>query len=197
MNLTLLLLLALGADGWSDVDEDDGIKMVARDVKGTAHRELRATVTTKLSPEALCAAAFGDGSFDPKEPTLKARKLLAKAGDELVVYDQFATPVVSDRDVIIKVRRERRADGSCRVFTDAISRDDTPEAEGFVRIGWLKGDWLFAPKGNGETAVTYTIFTDPKTSLPRGMIEPSRRKIAFGWVKLVLERATRGVPARQ
>ncbi len=191
MNLTLLLLLALGADEWSEVDEDDGIKMVARDVKGTAHRELRATTTTKLSVEALCAAAFGDGSFDAKEPTLKARKLLEKGDEELVVYDQLATPVVSDRDVIIKVRRQKGADGTCRVFTDAIARDDTPEAKGFVRIAWLKGDWLFAPNGKGETAVTYTIFTDPKSSLPRMMIEPSRRKIAFGWVKLVLERAAK------
>jgi hypothetical protein len=191
MNLTLLLLLALGADEWSEVDEDDGIKLEARDVKNTSHRELRVTTTTKHSPEALCAAAFGDGSFDSKEPTLKARKLLAKGDNELVIYDQLATPVVSDRDVVLKVRREQGSDGSCRVFIDAISRDDIPAAKGFVRIDWLKGSWLFAPKGNGETAVTYTIFTDPKSSMPRMMIEPPRRKIAFGWVKLVLERAAK------
>jgi hypothetical protein len=189
MNLILVILLALGADAWSDIDSDGNIKMEARDVAGSIHRELRATTTTKLSPQALCAAAFGDGSFDPKEPTLKARKLLSRGENEIVIYDQLATPVVSDRDMIIKVRREEGDAGSCRVFTEAISRADTPETKGFVRIEALKGSWLFAPKGNGETAVTYTIWADPKSTLPRMMTEPSRRKIAFGWVKLVLERA--------
>ena len=41
--------------------------------------------------------------------TLKRREVLAESPTELLIYDQIHTPVVSDRDYVIKVTRTHDA----------------------------------------------------------------------------------------
>src|SRR5438128_302049 len=87
----LLLTLLFGADasGWEEVERTDGVVIAARDVKGSPHRELKATISAPLPVEALCDAAFGPAGFDASEPTLKTRRLIKDAPDERTHYDQM------------------------------------------------------------------------------------------------------------
>lgn len=58
-----------------------------------------------------------------------------------------------------------------------------------VRIEQLSCVWDFEPTPRGYTHITYVVWADPKTSLPAFLVEPSLRRIAAEWVKLVIERA--------
>jgi hypothetical protein len=198
MTLVALIRFVLQAEpAWVEVERDDGVVIEARDVEGSVHRELRATTTVKLPVEALCDAAFGPKGFDASEPSLKSRRVLREAADEQVHYDQMSAPIVADRDIVVRDRRERLPSGACRVSVDAVKDDAVPPREDHVRIEGMRSSWLFEPKANGETSVTHTVWTDPKVSMPVAFVEPSRRKNAVTWVKLVLERArAASAPAR-
>jgi hypothetical protein len=185
----------LAAGGWEEVGRADGVVVEAREVKGSPHRELKATTVVKLPVAALCDAAFGPAEFDPTEPALKSRKVLSQSTDELVHYDQMVTPVLTDRDCVVQERRERRADGSCRITADAVVDPGAPVRQDHVRIDAMRSSWLFEPKPSGETAITYLVWADPKVSLPTAFVEPSRRDNAVQWVKLVIQRASRRAAA--
>jgi hypothetical protein len=185
----VLLLLALAADGWEEVDRADGIVIEARERSGSRYHELRATTQIRLKVDALCQAAFGPDTFDAQEPSLKSRKLISASEGEHVHYDQMATPIVKDRDLVVRDRMQRDADGSCHVQVDAIAHPDVPVREDHVRIEGLHASWSFQPLPNGETSVTHVTWTDPKVSLPLAMVEAGRRRNLVEWVKLILQRA--------
>lgn len=190
MVLAPLLGLILLADGaWVEVERDDGIVVEARDVEGSPHRELRATTTVKLPVDALCDAAFGPAGFDATEPSLKSRRSLRESADERVHYDQMSAPIVADRDIVVRDRRERLPGGGCRVLVEAVKDDAVPPRDDHVRIEGMRSSWRFEPRANGQTALTHVVWTDPKVSMPVAFVEPSRRKNAVTWVKLVLARA--------
>ena len=192
--MLLALTLILAAE-WEQVGRADGIVLEAREVKDSAHRELRATTRTKLPVEALCDAAFGPAAFDREEPSLKSRKVISQSADELVHYDQMATPVLTDRDIVIRDRRERREDGSCRVTVDAVTDASVPPRDDHVRIDGMRSSWTFEPLPSGETKLTHVVWTDPKGSMPVAFVEPSRRENVVTWVKLVVARAARRAAA--
>lgn len=182
------LLLALAAEpAWKQVHTDDGIVVEARPVEGSPYAELRATTTVAVPAEALCAGAFGTGTRDPREPSLKSRKVLAESANERIAYDQIATPVISDRDYAVRTAREKTATG-CRVTVDVAPGHAPPKADGLVRIEKLRCVWDFTPQADGKTKLTYVAWTDPNTSLPAFLVEPSRQKMMVTWTQLVIAR---------
>jgi START domain len=184
----LLPLLALAAE-WEEVGRDGDIVLEARAVKDSPHREFRATTTVRLGVEALCTAAYGSGVFDAREPGLKTRRVITTGDTEQIHYDQMTTPVVTDRDIVIRNRRALAPDGTCRVWVDAVKDPNAPLHPDYVRIDTLHASWLFEPLPDGQTHVTHLTWTDPKISLPVGLVEPTRRANTITWVKLVLQRA--------
>ena len=183
----LMSLVVLAAPEWKLVTRSDGITIEARPVEGSPFAELRAT--TIVSSEALCAGAFGTSLVDPKEPSLKTRTVLSESQDERVTYDQIKAPIVSDRDYTVRTRRSMLETGSCRVTTDIASEVAPPPKPGYVRIDKLRCVWDFEPQPDGQTKLTYVVWTDPNTPLPAFMVEPSRQRITVVWVNLVIERA--------
>lgn len=191
---TLMLLLAAEPAAFEKVTVIDGVTIEQRPVSDSKFVELRFTTVSDKTPESLCAAAFGDGKFDPQEPDLKARKLISESADERLTYDQITPPLVSNRDYVVKVRRTREG-ASCRMTFEAASHPDYPPLDGWVRITKLRGSWLFEPKGDGKTAFTYVVFSDPGGAIPPFIAEGSRRTLGVKWVKMIDSRGTKAPPA--
>lgn len=118
MRLLPLVLFVAAAPEWKQVKESAGITVEARPVEGSPFAELRAKTTVALGADALCSAAFGTGRADPKEPSLKSRRVISETADERVAYDQISPPFVSDRDYAVRTRREKSGTGSCRVTVE-------------------------------------------------------------------------------
>lgn|GEM_PF-1928161 len=184
----LLSLLLLAAPEWKQVKAEDGIIVEARAVEGSPYAELRATATVAVPAEALCAGAFGTPKKDPKEPSLKTRRVISESEDERVTYDQIKTPVISDRDYAVRTVRTRLPNGTCRVSVNLALEAAPPVLEDHVRLKKLRCSWDFEPLPDGRTKLTYIVWTDPDTALPTFMVEPSRHGLMVTWVKLVTDR---------
>ena len=189
--LTLLTLAqASGFDSkipWEPVSTEDGLKLEQRAVEATGAREFRVTVATKVTVEALCATVFEWGTRGKDVPGLKLRKEISSVPDERVVYDQFESAVVSNRDYAITVRRTRGPDGVCRIRYWATNDKAPPVLDGTVRIVRLWGSWTFTPV-EGQTQLVYTQFSDPAGSIPAFLANGAQRDVAVLTVKNALEK---------
>jgi len=196
MRAVLASIMLLASPDWKEVLSSDGITVEARERADSRFPEMRATTTVSLSVEALCAGAFGTGLTDKREPSLQSRRVLSETEDERVTFDRITAPVVSDRDYAVRVRRTRGEGGKCRVTAELANELAPPPTPGVVRIEHLRLVWDFAPNPDGGTRLTYVVWTDPNTPLPTFIMEPSIRRFAFDWVKLVIERARSSAPAK-
>ena len=172
---------------WEKVSTSDGLALEQRPVADTSAREFRITATTAVSVDALCVSAFEWGTRGKDVPGLKLRKPISTVPDERVVYDQFESSVVSNRDYAITVKRTRGADGVCRIRYWATNEKAPPTPDGFVRIHRLWGGWTFTPV-EGKTQLVYTQFSDPAGSIPAFLANGAQRDVALLTVKNALEK---------
>jgi hypothetical protein len=187
----ILLFLLLAADEWEKLEEKDGVTLEIRAVTGKKFDEIRVSMHTALPVLKLCDAIWGTGTFDSEEPGLKARKLLEDKGSERVVYDQIATPIVSDRDYTVRSRRlEDKGTGVCQVFFESRNELGPPVTKEYVRIPIVYGSWTFEP-ASGGTDITYFIYSDPGGSIPPFMAKGAQRSAAKKWMKMALDKAAR------
>lgn len=182
-------MMLVGATEWKEVGRSDGITVEARPVEGSRFDELRASTTVALPAEALCKGAFGTARIDPKEPSLKDRRLIYEAENDRVTYDRVSAPIAEDRDYAVRTRLEHAADGHCRVVVESANEYAPPAPKGVVRIEKLRAAWDFMPQADGTTRVVYVAWADPNSSVPAFLIALPRQNLIVTWVKLVIERA--------
>jgi hypothetical protein len=148
-----------GGSGWTVYKSSEGATLERRKVPGSAFYEHRAVVDVPIDPERAADeiwTALRDGDMD----SLKHREILRAAEDELVIYDQIGTPVVSDRDYTIVVRRVR--DGR-RVQFRCVTANELgpPPAPRHVRIPIIRAGWQTEPDGHGGTRLSYFAYSEP------------------------------------
>lgn len=187
MSPVLLLVLA---GGFSLVDTVDGVRVEAREVKGSDFKELRLTATSPKPVKALCDAAYGDGSVSKEEaPTVK-RTVLREGANERVLYEQRMTPIVSARDYVVHWKRAAKSDGSCVVSFDTTTELAPPVKDGWVRVDKIRGTWTFTRDGE-QTRIEYVSYSEPGGSIPAFISEGPRRDLEVKVLKTVLRVATR------
>lgn len=149
------------AAGWKPYATRDGITVERRPVPGSGFYEHRAVVELPVPPAAAAedvwrALRGGDMA------TLKHREVLAEGPSELLIYDQIRTPVVSDRDYVIKVTRTYDAARERTEFRCvSVSGVGPPVAAGHVRIPIIRAGWLVEPGPAAGTRLTYYAYSEP------------------------------------
>jgi hypothetical protein len=169
----LLLPVQLGdldaPNGWSACATRNGVTLERRAVAGSHFYEHRAFVDVAIAPERAepeVWAALRGGDME----SLKHREILRATEDELVIYDQIRTPVVSDRDYTIVVRR-MRAGGGRVVFECATASERGPGPQaGYVRIPVIRAGWRVEPNGRGGTRLGYFAYSEPGGAVPAWMV---------------------------
>ncbi len=185
----ILLLVAADPDSvardavWKDESAPEGVTLQSRPVKDSSFYEYRAQADTETPVATLCDTVFEWGTYGKDHAQLKARTLLEDGENRRVVYDQLDPPVVSSRDMVFVVARDRRADGSCRLdFFPTTDKAPKP-IDGWVRMEKLKGSWTFEPKGDGKTHVTYQLWADPAGAIPALFVHGSQREATVETLK--------------
>lgn len=187
--VTVLMLVLAAEPAFVADGVVDGITLEKREVRGSPFFEQRLTATTtKASVEALCAEAWGDGSYDPSEPDLKSRKVLSEDGGVRVTWEEIAPAVVSQRDYLLHQTVDRTAT-TCTMRYRATTDPAAPARSDFVRITKLWGTWHFEALPAGGVRVVYTSFSDPGGSIPAFIVKGPQRSAAIMWMKRTLERA--------
>lgn len=159
---------------WSKLDVVEGMTLETRPITGSAFYEYRVSVDSEVSVEALCEGVFEWGSKGKDNPSLKLRKLLKDGADDRVLYDQVSAPVVSNRDYVMRIRKQRVGEG-CQVRFFTTDELAPPIPEGYVRMTQLWGSWSFTPGANGKTRLVHTLFADPAGSVPAVFVHGSHR----------------------
>jgi hypothetical protein len=166
--MVLLLLLALDLvqftdraltpdAGWSTHQVKAGIALERRKA-GTGFYEHRSVVDLPVDTEAAAAevwACLRGGDMD----SLKHREILREEPDQLVIYDQIKTPLVSDRDYTItvtRIREGRRVKFVCETHNEL---GPGPQ-KGHVRIPIIRAGWQVEPSEKG-TRLTYYAYSEP------------------------------------
>lgn len=185
-----LVLLALAAEPAFVFDGTaDGVTIEKREVAGSSFFELRLTATTtKATLEALCDEAWGDGSYDPTEPDLKARKVLSADAGVRVTWEEIAPAVVSPRDYVL-YQTVDRTPTTCTMRYRSTSDPAAPVRSSVVRITRLWGSWHFEALPSSGVRVVYTSFSDPGGSIPAFLVKGPQRSAAIMWMKRTMDRA--------
>ena len=76
---------------------------------------------------------------------------------------------LKDRDVVIKGKMNKNADGSISVKNNAI-KNSYPERPDVIRLNQYTGDWTFQRLTNNKVKVMTTGYADPAGSIPLSFV---------------------------
>ena len=196
MHRALLALLVLSSpalctdDGWRRIDLEDGILVEARDVESSPLHEVRASTHSDSAPETILAVLWHHEEHPRFVPYLRHLEVLEDAGDERLLYEQIAIPVLKDRDVVLRVRRSvDPTTGVVDVTSRSVSNEGPAPTSSFVRVKSTAGHWHLVPVAGGGTDVTYTIRTEVGGSIPAWIVNRAQRESVPHGVRVMLERA--------
>lgn len=147
--------------GWRLHATRESATIERRAVSGSRFYELRAVIELPIPPEAAADDVWR-ALRGADMVSLKKRQVLHESSTELLLYDQIRTPVVSDRDYVIRVKRiddtaHRRTQFRCM----SVEGLGPPEAPGHVRIPMVRAGWLVEPSTSGGTRLTYFAYSEP------------------------------------
>lgn len=191
--VTLLVAVQLGdvdaSEGWKSYETRDGVTLERRKPDGSRFYEHRAWVDVKIDPARAADeiwAALGGGDMD----SLKRRELLSETADEMLIYDQIKTPIVSDRDYTITVRRRRAGARVSFECETANERGPAPQA-GLVRIPLIRAGWIVEADGRGGTRLGYFAYSEPGGSVPAWMVRGAQADRSMADVVRMVKRLTK------
>jgi hypothetical protein len=104
-------------------------------------------------------------------PADEDQELLVDQGDVQIVYLRIATPLIADRDLVL--RNERRIDPEAGIYRfewRAVPEQGPPVPDGVVRIERSEGSWVFQPRGDAHTQVVFTSLTDVGGRVPAWLV---------------------------
>jgi hypothetical protein len=191
VRLLLVAVMLSGAvahadEPWVELQTKNGVTYEKRAVSGSKWLEYRGTTTVPLSPQETVDQIWR-GITESLPSTVKKREVLRKSDTEFVVYDQIKAPVVSDRDVTIRISKVVRPD-MIEVRFQSDEALGPPPASGYVRIPVVRGAWTLVPAPGGGTRLSYTCYSEPGGSIPAWLARGAQKDQVVLDVERILER---------
>ncbi|MGC4113610.1 MAG: START domain-containing protein [Myxococcales bacterium] len=151
---------------WKQYETKRGAVFEKRSVPGSSYEEFRATLDVAQNP-AQAMTIFWKVATDITS-TKELKKTLVREGpNEVLIYEQIALSMVSDRDYTIRIWREPVAADGTQVLRFQTANDQGPAlAKGYVRLDVVRGFWSATPLPNGKTRLVFITHSDPGGSIP-------------------------------
>ncbi len=179
---------------WEPYKVKHGVAVERRAVAGSRFFEYRAMVTAPLPPETIIDHLWSHVT-DGNAAIIKKRQVLKQAPTEIVLYDQIRTPVVSDRDYTLIIRKQADASAHRYKMTfETANQLGPPVDPNYVRIPAIRGAWAVEPDDKGGSRLTYQSFSEPGGSIPAFMIHGAQFDQVIHDIERVQERL-RNLPA--
>lgn len=180
---------AADSGGWRVIRQHGGVTLEKRPVPGSSYYEYRARGHTTVAA-AVAVQRIWDGIGAEHPPSIKKRMVVRKSGDEMVVYDQIHTPVVSDRDVVVRLHKRAEGAGFVIRFEDAGALGPPPSPD-YVRIPVVRGAWHVDPDPQGGAFVSYHCYSEPGGSIPAFLVRGAQQDQVLAEFEQVLARIGR------
>jgi hypothetical protein len=159
-----------GGEPWKPYKSKRGIAVERRPVAGSKFFEYRATGDSTLPPAQVMAKMWKQVT-ESLTPVVKKREVLRRSDNEVVIYDQVATPVVSDRDYTLRIQKSGNSDGSRFEMRFETANELGPAVQPkFVRIPAIRGSWTIEATPSGGSKLTYITYSEPGGAVPAFLI---------------------------
>lgn len=164
------------------------MRVDVREVKGSSFEEVRVMTTSALPLKALCDAVWGKNQKASGD--FLKRVVISETDRERWTYEQIRVPMITNRDCVMHVTLADTTDTNrCEVNFETAAHPDWPAAKDFVRLRAVRGHWSLQRQSDGNTAVTYTVFSDPGGTVPAFLTRGGQRDAAVSFMKTILARA--------
>jgi hypothetical protein len=157
-------------EGWKECSHKDGVIVEKRPVPGSRFVENRARGHIAMAPADVLERIWA-GVPHEYPPTVTKRTLLSQSPNEMLIYDQIHTPVVSDRD--LTTRLHKIADpqkGLFEIRFEGASEAGPPPNPHYVRLTTLRGLWHIESDGGSGSNVSYQVYSEPGGSVPAFLV---------------------------
>jgi len=157
--------LALALPGYTEVARNHDVVVMQRE--GSTVIDLVAEGDFAAPPERLLALLLAYDRHAGLVRGVSESRVLARGPNEVVVYQRLSLPIISDRDVTLRVTFG--ADGDVRWLKFAACNQRGPgPVDGVVRIPVDEGGWQLVPiEGGRGTRARYSLRLDLAGSLPK------------------------------
>ncbi len=169
MTLNVLLTLVLLQTGgeWELAERDEGLEVWTRERGGSSFDEVMARIRIAASAEQTWAVLEDVARYREFMPYLEDAAILERIGDSVLYqYQKIDPPILSARDVIMRVETERSAGVYRRRYHAAHHPSAPSPDEDTVRLTLLEGEWTVQIAGDDASVLTYVVFADPGGSVP-------------------------------
>lgn len=160
---------AAAGEGWTEIYKKPGLVMYSRDKKDSRVKEYKATGDISAPAWVVKNVIDDVDNYPHFMPYVTESTVLSRESGSLVTYQRFSTPLVKDRDYVLRIQSESRpAPGGGTIYCNKwkAALDAGPaEKPGIIRVKTNEGYWLLEPTGE-TTRATYKIFIDPGGVIP-------------------------------
>jgi hypothetical protein len=175
---------------WKLLTTKNGLNLERRPVAGSSFYEYRVKTESPASPKGVIDGMWSGFTEDLPAAIIK-REFVSRAENELVVYDQIKAPIVSDRDMVLRIRKVARSNGVIELSFQTTDQVGPPPNPKMVRIPMVRGGWTIEPTPSGGSALTYTCYSEPGGSVPAAFVRGAQEDQVFLDVQRILRRARR------
>ena len=167
-----------GNAGWKYKDTKDGVEIFLKQVEGDPFVGTKGVGIVQASPDITHFTANHclplRMAVDPMLSEGRHIQRVDKRTDVIYSAYKLGWPI-ANREALVVMRWEPRADGSIFVFSTAVSHPCVPEPrDGYVRSSIPYCGLLFAPLGDGTlTRLTYAVLSSPNGNIPAALVNAS------------------------
>lgn len=151
---------------WKLVDDDKDLKLYTRKVPNSKIKEVKAEAFIKGTVKEACDILFDRLKHPEYFKYIEHSAVLKRTEKCDWSYNVIDTPMVTDRDYLVKSCEVKNPDGSVSVTWEPFTDAKYPETDKRVRVKINKGYWKFRQVKPDRLKVDYYIYTDPAGSLP-------------------------------
>lgn len=203
--LVLALVAGMGSSasvsateaGWVLAKDKDGVKIYAREVKGSAIREIRAITHMPFSASTVAGILADPASRQQWLPNCsKATLYKAISADEQIVHYSLKLPwPVEARDAVVsfKWNRESVPAGGFTILGTAVPNLIPPQ-RGHVRIVQTTERWDVTPDKSGGVTVQLTSHAEPGGPIPAWLINSMSIDMPLGALANLKNMASKSRP---
>lgn len=174
-------------DGYKELKRTkDGIVISRKPGRTKGFYVVRFDTRSPVAPAVLIEKLWN--GFLTFHPPVQERRFLKREASDMVFYDKVKTPVVSDRDYTMRIRRVTSGD-VMRLEFGTTTEFGPPPDPAYVRMPLVRGFWQVAPDPAGGSIVRYEVYGEPGGSIPAIIIRDPQLKEALGDFRRALKDA--------
>ncbi len=165
------------AEPWKLIKNKNGVKVFARSVKGSKYRELLARGTVDVPFEVGLELVKDCDCYHKWYGMCEKLYVIKKINDhEYIMYFVLDMPLVTDRDLVVRVKSEWDMEKRCGSVTLTSIDSDYKKNSGYVRMPKLTGGFTFREINDGKLEVSYRVHADLGGSVPAWMVNIAAKK---------------------